>query len=705
MRTCQHCRTENRADAAFCNHCGALLDGAIPPPNAVSYAPRSTNATGRLPPHSTLHKRYVILKNVGQGGMAAVYKATDIQTGQIVAIKEMSQDGLAPGDLKDALDSFRFEAETLQRLRHANLPRVYTTFSENTRHYLVMDFIEGHTLEQRQQAANNAPLPEADVLAWASQICAVLGYLHAQRPPIIFRDLKPANVMVTPGGQIKLIDFGIARVFAPGRTHDTQVLGTPGFAPPEQYGKSQTDARADVYALGCTLYQLLTGYDPATTPFNLPPLRSRSPQVSVRVEQAIERATKLDRAARFPSTEEFARALLPPAVSTQSKQAKAKPQPAPKATMPHQAAKPGTGTYAAASAAPSATAPNMAAIVVVQPHQLDFGKLTAGQRGTHSITISGYGGVPVRGQIKPLSPWLRVDKDRFDGLSTMVQVNAETSATAQTGRLRSELQLIFDNKQLFVPVAVEVAPAPGAKVTHVKLPKITVSNGTPGSKSRQPARRRTRGVRFATSLVLGCALAAALLVGVPLSLARFTHVPFDTPLALALLLLSTLAAAGGALLGSWGVRWPGRVLTTALGAFAGLAVVLLANSSWLLPKWSGFGQLFTRNLHPLPQPVLVLVPLLAAIGAAAGADAGVSRAVQALIRLMVRYARVIVTLGATLGGAWIGFQLTQSLACLTPFAVIAGALLGLSLARLLGLTPRPRLPTYRYGRYAPRVRP
>src|SRR5262249_56284958 len=102
---------------------------------------------------------------------------------------------------------------------------------------------------------------------WGDEIWCGRAYVERQGPPIIFRDLKPGNVMVTASGRVKLIDFGIARVFTPGRVRDTQALGTPGFAPPEQYGKAQTDARADVYALGCTLYQLLSGYDPATTPF------------------------------------------------------------------------------------------------------------------------------------------------------------------------------------------------------------------------------------------------------------------------------------------------------------------------------------------------------------------------------------------------------------------------------------------------------
>lgn len=316
MVKCQHCGTQNRADAAYCNSCGYALKGASVVHPAANAARGRTatplHPTGRLPFQSRLAGVYIISRAIGQGGMAAVYQATDTRNNSQVAIKEMSQDSLAPSELQEALDSFVQEAEMLMGLRHKGLPRVSGHFSAGSRHYLVMEYIEGQTLEQRQTAAGGKGLPENEVLAWADQICDVLTYLHSRRPPIIFRDLKPANIMVTSKGRIKLIDFGIARVFVPGRTRDTQVLGTPGFAPPEQYGKAQTDPRADVYALGSTLYQLLTGYDPASTPFALPPLNTRNPNVSPHVQVAIERATKLDREGRYRTTADLQRALLRP---------------------------------------------------------------------------------------------------------------------------------------------------------------------------------------------------------------------------------------------------------------------------------------------------------------------------------------------------------------------------------------------------------
>jgi tRNA A-37 threonylcarbamoyl transferase component Bud32 len=340
MMKCRYCGTSNPNGSVYCNHCGgafatapagkvaAAAQGAgaaaasasaavkAPPQAGTATAtptpPRSPNATGSLPPQTQLNRRYIVLATVGQGGMAAVYRALDTKTHRQVAIKEMSQDGLTPDEQTEALASFQAEADMLQRLRHPNLPRVWERFSDGARHYLVMEFVEGQTLEQRQQAANSKPLPEVEVMRYAQQICSVLAYLHSQRPPIIFRDLKPANVMVTPQGQVKLIDFGIARVFHPGRVKDTQVLGTPGFAPPEQYGKAQTDARADIYALGVTIYQLLTAYDPTTTPFTLPPAHTRNASISPHVEAALAKAIKLNRDERYASVAAFEHDLLHP---------------------------------------------------------------------------------------------------------------------------------------------------------------------------------------------------------------------------------------------------------------------------------------------------------------------------------------------------------------------------------------------------------
>ena len=704
MLTCQYCGTANRADAAYCNTCGgALTPGSAAAPTAqatiaaASAAPPG-NATGRLPPNFLIAGCYLIEKNVGQGGMAAVYRARDTRNNSVVAIKEMSQDGLAPDELTEALDSFRFEADTLMRLRHPNLPRVYGRFSDGARHYLVMDYIEGRTLEQRQQAAGGSALPEAEVLGWARQLCGVLDYLHQQTPAIIFRDLKPANIMLTDAGQIKLIDFGIARVFAPGRARDTQVLGTPGFAPPEQYGKSQTDARADQYALACTLYQLLTGYDPALTPFNLPPMRSRNPQVSPRVQTAIERATRLNRDDRFANINDFAHDLLPPAAG---------PRPVPKWTLPHPAVSANAPTGGQPRASAARAAPTMAATLTVTPPTLDFGSLVKGQRGTVVIAVSGQGNAPVRGQITPLAPWVLVDKTAFDGASTLVQVSAETSRINTTGPQLSSLQITCDRQQLFMPIKVQVAPASG-KGTQTPTGKGPAVGLPPRPNRAVPAKflgsapRSTRTMRFLTGAALAFALAAFVLSKGQQALNVFLPaLKMTAPVALGLLLLTALLGSVGAVVGSGSGHLMARLRTALFGAGVGLAIWLVVDGRWL---FAGRSSLLKAPVT-LPHAALLLAPLIVSVGGSLGADDRHSRWLHALAAFTMRHLRPIITLAAVVAGGWLGYLLTRGVVCLTPVGIIAGMLLGLSLVGPMNRLPRRGSRRPRYASRYPRTWP
>src|SRR6266496_437970 len=227
--------------------------------------------------HTLLRNRYFILSEVGAGGFGWVYKARDIQSGdRLVAIKEVRLLGLHPKAMLEATTAFQREASVLSQLDHPNLPRLYEHFQNPGHWYLVMDFIAGETLEQYQSKAPNGRLLLSEVLDIGLQLCIVLDYLHSQQPPIVFRDLKPANIMRTPTGQLYLIDFGIARYFKPGQAKDTVALGSLGYAAPEQYGKAQTTPRADIYSLGAVLHQLLTAKDPSDAPFRFLPLRPKS---------------------------------------------------------------------------------------------------------------------------------------------------------------------------------------------------------------------------------------------------------------------------------------------------------------------------------------------------------------------------------------------------------------------------------------------
>jgi len=234
--------------------------------------------TGQLPTQSLLKQRYRVLQNVGHGGMGAVYLAQDTQLGdRRVAVKEMSQSSLFGQQAQQAVEDFKREAHLLAALQHPNLPSIYDHFEEHGRWYLVMSFIQGETLEDYLDQASEQKLPLAETLQIGAALCDVLNYLHSQQPPIIFRDLKPSNIMRTPDGHIYLIDFGIARLFKPGQSKDTATYGSMGYAPPEQYGHAQTTERSDIYSLGVTLYELLSGYNPSSSPFRLPPLQTLAP--------------------------------------------------------------------------------------------------------------------------------------------------------------------------------------------------------------------------------------------------------------------------------------------------------------------------------------------------------------------------------------------------------------------------------------------
>src|SRR5881227_3569844 len=293
---CERCGLANPPTARFCQYCAAPLP--------------DTQITGTLPEQTLLGDRYQLLSRIGQGGMGAVYKATDTRLAdRVVAIKEMSKAGLPDARLPEAEASFEREATLLAKLLHPNLPRIHDHFTENDRSYLVMDFIDGETLEEYLEKRRHDPLPVEQVLDWAEQLCDVLSYLHNHQPPIIFRDLKPANVMISESGHIFLIDFGIARPFKPGQSHDTVALGSPGFAAPEQYGKTQSTPRSDIYSLGALLHCLLTGLDPSERPFFFRPASQVNPAVPPGLEALLQHLLEMDAEKRPRSAQDILQVL------------------------------------------------------------------------------------------------------------------------------------------------------------------------------------------------------------------------------------------------------------------------------------------------------------------------------------------------------------------------------------------------------------
>ncbi len=287
---CDICGAVNQVEASHCFACHHPLPSTATPP--------------RLGPGILLNGRYRILARAGSGGFASVYKAADEQEARLVAIKEVSHGAL------EASDAFLREIGFLTHLTHAGLPRFYEYFKSHAHLYLVMEFIAGETLEAYQHARERGYVPLSEVLTIAIQLCSVLDYLHTQQPPIIFRDLKPANIMRTPRGQIYVIDFGIARHFKPGQARDTVALGSLGYAAPEQYGRAQTTPRADIYSLGAVLHQLLTAEDPSETPFRFSPLRANSYPSLTRLGILIESMVKMDAGKRPASAYEIQQELL-----------------------------------------------------------------------------------------------------------------------------------------------------------------------------------------------------------------------------------------------------------------------------------------------------------------------------------------------------------------------------------------------------------
>lgn len=262
-----------------------------------------------------LQQRYRILERIGGGGMGTVYLAEDERLeGRRCAVKEMSPAALALEDREWSIEAFRQEAQLLAQLRHPGLTTVTDFFPDSGNWYLVMDYVEGETLEARLARQPGKRFPVDEALRVTQQLLDVLIYLHSQPSQVIFRDLKPSNVMCTPDGQIKLIDFGIARFFKPGKAQDTALLGTPGYAAPEQFGRmGQTDTRTDIYGLGVFLHQMVTGFDPcaAASPFPVPDPRVTMPSTPLQVAQVIQRATQLRPELRYGSVAEMQSDLFP----------------------------------------------------------------------------------------------------------------------------------------------------------------------------------------------------------------------------------------------------------------------------------------------------------------------------------------------------------------------------------------------------------
>lgn len=495
-----------------------LIDGGASPISREHG--KSNTQTGHLDPRTLLRKRYVIVRGIGRGGMAAVYEARDTRRGTSCAIKEMSLSTVPQNERPQAIQNFLAEARILSRLNHPNLPAFTDFFTEGARHFLVMEFVDGSTLEELLEA-NKGPFSERRVLGWARQLCDVLEYLHGQQPPIIFRDLKPGNIMLTRAGSIKVIDFGIARLFRFSGSQDTQLLGTPGFAPPEQYGSSQTDERSDIYSLAMTLFQLMT--DAMNDQgFGLKDVHLAYPQISSPVARVLEKATALKPEDRYESIVVFRRALLgigtfrfesggeattpdeladlcshypeeaadylfageieswlqeigegelarsarrirtttgdPEMAVNRFLQAVAGPNARTRGGTSAQPAVSGrTSSYATVSdTASQGSSPGREPVLVVDPKTIDFGQVYPGLSASILLTISGGRGEMVSGLIHPVESWIVVDEKTFDGTRTPVNVRVDSTRLRGSTHYTGTIMISLDESEREVAVTIEV---------------------------------------------------------------------------------------------------------------------------------------------------------------------------------------------------------------------------------------------------------
>lgn len=255
---------------------------------------------------SLVDGKYKILNVIGHGGMSIVYMAINEKANKTWAIKEVRKDGVM--DFEEVRQGLTVETNMLKKLKHVNLPSIVDVIEDEDTFIIVMDYIEGKPLSEALQ--EYGAQSQENVIKWAKQLCDVLGYLHSRTPAIIYRDMKPSNIMLKPDGNLTLIDFGIAREYKEKNLADTSCLGTIGYAAPEQFGgRGQTDARTDIYCLGATLHHLVTGQDPCKPPYTRYPIRYYDTSLSTGLEEILIKCTRDNPEERYQSCAELMYAL------------------------------------------------------------------------------------------------------------------------------------------------------------------------------------------------------------------------------------------------------------------------------------------------------------------------------------------------------------------------------------------------------------
>ena len=455
-----------------------------------------------LPIGTVVYERYRIGAVVGRGGLGTVYRVSDILYGRgnVYALKELIDQS------SGARKQFENESQWLQSLNSNSIPKVREHFEWHGRLYLVMDFVDGENLEQMLARNGGRPLPERQVLAWIVPVCGALQYLHTRIPPILHRDVKPANIIVTPAGHPVLVDLGIAKEHLPGAGQTATFVrkaGTEGYAPPEQYAAGgQTGPWSDVYGLGATLYHLLTGTVPPTAvervALDARLLRPRelNPAVSPATDLAVSRALGLRPMERYQSIADFARALTSPSG----------PPSALHAISP-------------VPSAPSAPSPSGPSI----PHSVPPARLSPMTGSLPSVAPS----VPPRSQSSTPS-----DTAAYLAAVPPDREAAIASAIERARRLQSAADLGASDREAAIASAIERARrlqsaadlgAPDAGVpSAARLNEDTPhgrSTAQPRGAATPKAARARKGRRFRSPIVLGAVLVCVIIALIAVSVA------------------------------------------------------------------------------------------------------------------------------------------------------------------------------------------
>jgi len=368
--------------------------------------------------------------------MGSVYLAKDTRLPRYWALKELTQNSDDPAERAEAQAAFMAEAQILAGLTHPSLPRVVDFFQEDGRHFLVMDYVAGTTLEKRLE---NSRLSVSETLKLGIQVAQVLEYLHSQPQPVIFRDLKPANIILDEQARPMLVDFGIARVFRQGAGSDTRALGTPGYAAPEQYGRGQSDHRTDLYALGATLHHCLSGKDPADQPFHFETFTALGVDVPVGLERVILRAVSLKAEDRFQSALDVRQALE--GVERELGRSGVLPKSSKTSELSE-------------DSLPPAVLLVSAALEGFQPAAVSLGKVEWGGQLRTAVVLAG----KFKGRLVSDCKWLKVTPAKVSGENLSLSIYADTRVLDEGGRVAGLIRL--EGAPGLSPLRVEVEVAP-----------------------------------------------------------------------------------------------------------------------------------------------------------------------------------------------------------------------------------------------------